>query len=143
MVPFLGFGFLGSPAFLLPIKERLVGSRILITADPHNYFLTAYTEFGIAGFIYSIIFIFILFLLFIRSYKKLRGLSANIYYPCLVSIIMQGIFSAFVTNFLISPINYDSVLVITCVMLLNQISYSPISPVVDISPGDAVRQLRR
>lgn len=123
MVPFFGYGFLGTPAFLLPFKQRLEGARILITADPHNYFLTAYTEFGILGFIYSIIFIFIMLYLLIQSFKKSKFIPRNIYYPCLVSIILQGIISSFVTNFIISPISFYTISTLTCIMLLNKITY--------------------
>jgi len=117
-VPFFGLGFLGTPAFLLPIKESLVGTKILITADPHNYFLTAYMEFGILGFLYSTVFIFILIKLIVRSWKVSAALPGSILFPGLFAIIAQGIISSFIANSFISQISFNMLSVITCILLL-------------------------
>lgn len=118
-VPFFGFGFLGTPSFLMPIKKTLVGARVLITADPHNFFLTAFTELGVLGFLYSIAFLLILLSLLLNIWKTRKSLSDVMFLPGLIAVVLQGIISAFVTNFLLSPISFNTIAIITSIFLLS------------------------
>lgn len=117
-IPPWGFGFLGTPAFLFPLKEMLESSHILITADPHNYFLAAYTDLGILGFLYSIAFMFLLLRLLIKRYGQMKIIPQDILLPGLISLILQGVVSSFFTNFLIEPISFATVMTIACLLLL-------------------------
>lgn len=119
-IPLWGFGFLGTPAFLLPKKEILHRSMVHITADPHNYFLSAYTDLGIIGFCYTIIFVILLLQLIIKRFKITKLIPQNFIIPGIISIIIQGVVSSFFTNYLIAPINFNTVAAITCILILDK-----------------------
>lgn len=125
LIPFWGFGFLGTPNFLLPIQVSLVQSKILITADPHNFYLAAYTEFGLLGFIFSLGLMFKLIRLVIRSIELLGDAPENLLLPGLISIASVGIINSVTSGLFIVSINFSIIAIITSIILLDRIVASP------------------
>ena len=121
-IPAFGFGFLGTPVFLSPIKSSLERSGTAITADPHNYFLTSLTDFGFAGLAFAILFVLFLVRLIYRSMKAAKYAPSNVLAPGLICIVIHGIISAFVTNFLLTQIGLLTMVEIVSIMLLDRIS---------------------
>jgi len=118
-IPLHGFGFLGTPAYLFPIKKSMERKGIGITADPHNFFLTALTEFGVFGLLYAVVFFVLILILVLKRFKQRAMVQQNVLLPGLIAIILQNAVSGFVTNFLIASINLSTIATITCLMLLD------------------------
>ena len=118
-IPLQGFGFLGTPAYMLPMKKSMQKKGIGMTADPHNYFLTALTEFGVFGFLYAVVFFILILRLVLKRFKQRAVIPQAVMLPGLIAIILQNTVSGFVGNFLIATISVSTISTITCLLLLD------------------------
>lgn len=118
-VPLYGFGFLGTPAYLLRVQKSMEGRGIGITADPHNYFLTAFTDLGVFGLLYSVVIFFLILRLVRKRFKQRAAIPHDTLLPGVIAVVLQSTISAFVTNFLIAPITSTTISTIICLMLLD------------------------